>query len=93
MIGDEASGKWCPETREEHQTGRRNHEDAGSEIVDGVVHAAQAPWDLDRHDRERDSADRDIDVEDPAPRELFDEDAPRSGPRTLATPKTAPKSP
>ena len=40
-----------------------------------MVDAAEVPGNLDRDDDERDGADRDIDVEDPAPGELLDEDA------------------
>ena len=39
----------------------------------------EAARNLDRDDRERDGADRDVDVEDPVPGELIDEDASEQG--------------
>ena len=50
-------------------------EHGGSEVVDDVVDAAEAARDLSRDDDQRDGADRQVDVEDPVPGELLDEDA------------------
>ena len=76
MIGAEPQriGR-AAEAREQHEARRGEHEDDGPEVVDDVVDAAQVARHLAGDDRERDGADRDVDVEDPAPGELLDEDA------------------
>ena len=62
-------------TREEHETGRGQDQDDGPEVVDDVVDPAEMARDLAPDHEERDRPDRDVDVEDPPPRELLDEDA------------------
>ena len=63
------------QAREQHQAGGGEHQDSGSEVVDDVADPAEVARDLDRHHGEGDDTDRDVDVEDPPPGQLLDEDA------------------
>ena len=56
-----------------------------------MVDLAQVARHLAGYDHQSNRADRQVEVEDPAPRELIDEEPASSGPTMLARPKTAPK--
>ena len=58
-----------------------------------MVDAAEVARNLDRHDRERDGADRNVDVEDPVPGELVDEDAAKQRSDDARHPEHGPEQP
>ena len=63
------------EAREQHDARQRSGEQRGAEIVDRVLDALGARVEDGGDHEERDRADRQVDVEDPAPREVVDEEA------------------
>jgi hypothetical protein len=63
------------EAREEHDRGEAAGEQRGAEVVDAVPRADSGRLERDGDHAQRDEPDREVDVEDPAPREVIDEEA------------------
>src|ERR1700735_5685886 len=63
------------EAREQHERAGRGDQQARSKVVDDVVNTAEPARNLDLDHGERRGADRQVDIEDPVPGELLDEDA------------------
>jgi hypothetical protein len=62
------------EAREEDDPGESSGEQAGTEVVDRVMETCRVRMERDRDHTEGGHADGKVDVEDPTPREVVDEE-------------------
>jgi hypothetical protein len=83
-TGRERRAPWICRTAkvgEQHDGAQRNREQRRTGVVDRVLEALHARRQRDREDRERQRAERQVDVEDPSPREVRREVAAEQRPR------------
>jgi hypothetical protein len=81
------------EARVEDDRRETAREQSRAEVVDLVPGLVGASLERGRDHGERDQPDRDVDVEDPAPGQVVDEETAEQRPDHVETPKTAPKNP
>src|SRR6185312_13946197 len=67
--------------RHEDERADRSREEPGAEVVDAMPVAHDVEMELQRDDRDSDRTDGQVHVEDPAPREVVDEEAAEQRPR------------
>ena len=75
------------EACEQYERGRRSREHRSPEVVDDVVDPSQVAWHPAGYDNESNRTDREVDVEDPAPREVIDEEPAEQRPNDAGEPE------